>query len=245
MLYQRSPWSALHRSAGFAAQKYTFLSISGGLVLYTLWETALALWTPTAWNQRMLMYIAAIAYLVVFTVLQPYNTNNRALEMAAYASWIVGYIIFTIFIVAWGAIVEKLHGDDSILRHQSVLNYGAAIAVSLSILIKLWAFAAESYQFLMIADLVTAYEIPAIFGLQTALLIYLVWSFLRRTTIIAISRHTKKALRNVAVLCTVAISGCICLLVMGVVIASPARYTVAGYLAVIMLYKLGQFLVLA
>ncbi|KAJ2461212.1 hypothetical protein GGF42_000347 [Coemansia sp. RSA 2424] len=245
MLGQRSPWDALFASAGFSAQKYIFLSISGGLVLYTLWETALALCTPTAWDQRMLMYIAAIAYLVVFTVLQPYNAHSRALQMAAYASWIVGYIIFTLFTVAWGAIVEKLHSEETILRHQSMLNYGAAIVVSLSVLIKLWAFAAESYQFLMIANLVIAYEVPVIFSLQTALLGYLVWSFLRRTTIIAISRHTKKALRNVTVLCVVAIIGCACIIVMSIVMASPARFTVAGYVAAITLYKLGQCLMLA
>ncbi|KAJ2745317.1 hypothetical protein GGI20_002249 [Coemansia sp. BCRC 34301] len=173
MIGKRSPWSALFDSAGFAAQKYIFLSMSGGLVLYTLWETALSLCTPTAWNQRILMYIAAIVYLVVFTVLQPYSINNRALQMAAYASWIVGYIIFTLFTIAWGSIVEKLHSEDTMLQHQSALNYIAAIVVSLSVLIKLWAFAAESYQFLAIANLVISYEVPAIFSLQTALLAYL------------------------------------------------------------------------
>ncbi|KAJ2067151.1 hypothetical protein GGH13_005426, partial [Coemansia sp. S155-1] len=244
MLIDRSPWNALFDSAGFAAQKYIFLLASGSLVLYTLWETVLVLCTLTAWNRRILMYIAAIGYLLVFTVLQPYDINNRALQMAAYASWIVGYVIFTLFLVAWGSIVEKLHCEESILRHHSVVHYIAAIVVSLSILIKLWAFAAESYQFLMIANLVIAYEVPTIFGLQTVLLGYLVWSFLRRTTIIAISTHTKKALRNVTVLCVVAIIGCTFIVVMSVVIASPAQFTVAGYVAVIVLYKLGQCLIL-
>ncbi|KAJ2885923.1 hypothetical protein H4R27_001058 [Coemansia aciculifera] len=242
MLVDHSPWNALFDSAGFAAQKYIFLLVSGGLVLYTLWETVLVLCTPTAWNRRILMYIAAIGYLLVFTVLQPYDISNRALLMAAYASWIVGYVIFTLFLVAWGSIVEKLHSEESILRHHSIVHYSAAIVVSLSILIKLWAFAAESYQFLMIANSVIAYEVPTIFGLQTVFLGYLVWSFLRRTTIIAISRHTKKALRNVTVLCVVAIIGCTCIVVMSVVMASPAQFTVAGYVAVIVLYKLGQYI---
>ncbi|KAJ2026933.1 hypothetical protein IWW57_002840 [Coemansia sp. S610] len=245
MLVDHSPWSVLFDSAGFAAQKYIFLLASASLVLYILWETVLVLCTLTAWNRRVLMYIAALGYLLVFTMLQPYDSNNRTLQMAVYASWIVGYVVFTLFLNAWGSIVEKLHSEPSLLRHHSIAHLGAAIVVSLSILLKLWAFAAESYQFMMIASGVIAYEVPAIIGLQTTFLAYLVWSFLRQTTIIAISRHTKKALHSVAVLCVVAIVGCTCIVTMGIVMASPARFTVTGYVAAIVLYKLGQCLILA
>ncbi|KAJ2007887.1 hypothetical protein GGI04_001346 [Coemansia thaxteri] len=241
---ERSLWSLLTETTGFAAQKYVFLILSAALTLYTLWEVVLTLRTHTAWSMRIVMYMSAIAYLIVFTVLQARHVSNRALQMAAYASWIVGYVIFTLFVVAWSAIVEKLHSKKTLLRHHCVVHYSSAAIVSLSVLLKLWAFAAESYQFLVVVDLVIAYEIPAIFGLQTLLLGYLAWSFLHHSSRIAISKHTKSSLRNVIVLCMVAILGCACMVAMGVTVASPARYTLSGYMAVTVLYKLGQCLML-
>ncbi|KAJ1871266.1 hypothetical protein LPJ55_004005, partial [Coemansia sp. RSA 990] len=166
------------------------------LILYTFWEIGLMLCAFTIWNRRMLMYLSAIGYLIVFTLLQPYSMNSRAAEMIIYASWIAGYLSLTLFIVAWGAMVQNIYvyGKLIVLKYHRAIHSTAAIIVSLSILVKLWAFAAESYQFFIIANYVVAYEVPAVFGSQTALLGLLIWAFLHRTFNIAISEHTKSVL---------------------------------------------------
>ncbi|KAJ1735763.1 hypothetical protein LPJ61_000360 [Coemansia biformis] len=99
------PWNGLVDTAGFRGHKYLFLAISILLILYTFWEIGLMLCALTVWNWRMLMYLSAIGYLVVFTLLQPYSMNSRAAVMTIHISWIVGYVSLTLFIVAWGAML--------------------------------------------------------------------------------------------------------------------------------------------
>ncbi|KAJ2390088.1 hypothetical protein GGI05_003313, partial [Coemansia sp. RSA 2603] len=109
LVAEQSPWESLANSPAFSAQKYIFMCLSISLILYVIWNIGLMLCTTTIWNRRMLMYISAIGYLVVFTLLHPYTTSNRAAQMAIFASWIVGYISFTLFVVSWGNTVQSIH----------------------------------------------------------------------------------------------------------------------------------------
>ncbi|KAJ2782706.1 hypothetical protein H4R18_002132 [Coemansia javaensis] len=236
------PWNDLLQTAGFRARRYLFLATSILLILYTFWEIGLMLCALTVWNWRMLMYLSAIGYLVVFTLLQPYGANSRAAAMAIYASWIVGYASLSLFIVAWGTMVRRIQQKQPVLRYNHWAHYGAAALVSLSILVRLWAFAAESYQLYAITTTLVMYEVPAVLGVQTALLVLLVWSFLRQTSRIAISVHTRSVLLNVSALCVIALAGCLCLVALGALLATPARYELGGYQAVVVLYQLGQTL---
>ncbi|KAJ1987098.1 hypothetical protein GGI25_003341 [Coemansia spiralis] len=242
LVQDTGPWNRLASAPGFKAQKYIFLCVSVALLLYTFWEIGLMLCTFTVWNQRMLMYLSAIGYLVVFAMLQPFNMNSRVSQMAVYVSWIIGYLSFTVFIVAWSSMVKKIHVGAIFLLHHQIVHYGAAALVSLTILLKLWAFAAESYPLSGIADAIVLYEMPAVFSIQTALLCFLIVSFLHRTFGIAISKHTKSVLRNVAVLCVTALLGCICIVALSITITTSARYFVQGYLTIVVLYSLGQCL---
>ncbi|KAJ2551047.1 hypothetical protein EV175_003837 [Coemansia sp. RSA 1933] len=161
IVQELGPWNILAQATGFKAQKYTFLAVSIILILYTFWEIGLMLCTLTVWNRRMLMYLSAIGYLVVFALLHPYNINSRNSQMTIYVFWIIGYLSFTLFIISWGSMVEKIHTRAVvILMHHRKIHYGAAVLVSLSILLKLWAYAAESYQFSSIADSIVKYELP-------------------------------------------------------------------------------------
>ncbi|KAI8322940.1 hypothetical protein GQ54DRAFT_127995 [Martensiomyces pterosporus] len=236
------PWNRLLDTAGFKAQKYSFMAISIGFILYTFWEIGLMLCTQTVWNKRMLMYVSAIGYLIVFTLLQPYSVNNRASQIVIYVSWILGYISFTLFIVAWGTMVEKIHHQMRSLRLHRFVHYGSAGLVSLTMLLQVWGFAAESHPLATTAGMVVLYEMPVVFGVQTALLGFLVWAFLRRTFEIAISLYTKSVLRNVSILCVVALVGCLCIVAFSITLTTPARCSTQGYMAVVVLYQLGQCL---
>ncbi|KAI7825573.1 hypothetical protein BX661DRAFT_206360 [Kickxella alabastrina] len=238
---ETNPWLALTKTPEYLAQKYAFMCVSILLILYTFWEIGLTLCTMDAWNRRILMYILAIAYLIVFTLLQPYATGDRASQMVVLVSWIFGYISFSLFVVAWGTMVETIHNQVTVLRHHSKVHYSATAVVSLSILLKLLAFAAQSYQLEVVVNMVLAFEIPAIFGVQTLLLTILIWSFLSRTFGIAISKHTKAAVHNLAVLCVIALLGCLCIVALSITLATPARYTLHGYMAVVVLYELAIF----
>ncbi|KAJ2682316.1 hypothetical protein H4R19_007156, partial [Coemansia spiralis] len=145
LLYLRSepgPWNTLVDSAGFRAHKYLFLAISVLLILYTFWEIGLMLCALTVWSWRMLMFLSAITYLVLFTLLQPYAMNSRAATMAIHISWIVGYVSLSLFIVAWSTMVRKIHSRTVALRYHQIAHYGIAATVALALLVKLWAYAA-------------------------------------------------------------------------------------------------------
>ncbi|KAJ2764363.1 hypothetical protein IWQ56_004513 [Coemansia nantahalensis] len=245
LLYLRSepgPWNSLVYSAGFKVHRYLFVAVPVLLIIYSLWEIGLMLCTLTVWNWRMLIYISVIAYLVLFTLLQPYSMNSRAATMAIHVSWIAGYLCLSLFIVAWSAMVRKIHGDGIALRYHQIAHYCIAAVVALTLLVKLWAFAAQSYRLYTITTDVATYGIPAMLGTQTALLGMVVWSFLRCAFTIAISNHMRSVLKNMAALCVISLSGCLCMVVQGLLLATPASFRTGGYHAVSVLYHLGQCL---
>ncbi|ORX66023.1 hypothetical protein DL89DRAFT_286580 [Linderina pennispora] len=190
------PWNTLEKSRGYAAQRYLFFTISILLILYIFLEIGLMLCTQTVWNKRMLMYVAAITYLLIFTLLRPYVMNNKAAQMTVFVSWIVGYMSFTIFIVAWGSLVGKIH------RYRRTSDAAQHRMFGVSMLFKTWAYAAESHGLVQIVNTVLTFEMPVVFGVQTVLLAMLITAFLTRTFRIAISRYTKAVLRNVAIMCS-------------------------------------------
>ncbi|KAJ1928232.1 hypothetical protein EC988_010184, partial [Linderina pennispora] len=196
------PWNTLEKSRGYAAQRYLFFTISLLLILYIFLEIGLMLCTQTVWNKRMLMYVAAITYLLIFTLLRPYVMNNKAAQMTVFVSWIIGYMSFTIFIVAWGSLVGKIHRYRRLLTLHNTVHYTAAGMFGVSMLFKTWAYAAESHGLVQIVNTVLTFEMPVVFGVQTVLLAMLITAFLTRTFRIAISRYTKAVLRNVAIMCS-------------------------------------------
>ncbi|KAJ1941490.1 hypothetical protein FBU59_003484 [Linderina macrospora] len=236
------PWNVLDKSRGYAAQRYLFFAISILLILYIFLEIGLMLCTQTVWNKRMLMYVAAITYLIIFTLLRPYSMNNKAAQLTIFVSWIIGYMSFTIFIVAWGSLVGKIHRHRRLLTLHNTVHYIAAGMFSFSMLFKTWAYAAESHGLVQIVSMVLEYEMPVVFGVQTALLAMLITAFLTRTFRIAISRYTKTVLRNVAIMCLVALLGCLCILVLSILLATNGPMYVSGYMAATVLYSLGQCL---
>ncbi|KAJ2714790.1 hypothetical protein H4R19_001542, partial [Coemansia spiralis] len=106
----------------------------------------------------------------------------------------------------------------------------------------LWAYAAQSYRLYAIAADIAMYGVPALLGIQTVLLGMVVWSFLRCAFTITTSDHMRSVLMNMAALCIVSLSGCLCMVALGLLLATPACYGTSCYQAVSVLYRLGQCL---